>query len=77
MDMINPNNLMVDYINKEINYIDLPSQKQYSKLESPKNSICDMICVLCNSLLHDEYYKVLNESDKGKLSLYRKFTKIC
>lgn len=65
IDFFNPNNVMVDNANKKIQYFDFfddPSKFLFLKPEI--NCTQDIICILCDALLHDECMKALNDNDK-------------
>ena len=68
--MINPNNILVNQATKQMNYIDLPLQEVFEEIEAPKNSVYDMICILCDSLMQKRYFDVLSATDKDKLYSY-------
>ncbi len=68
IDLFNPNNVMIDFANKKIQYFDFFEDfLNFSFLKPDINCTQDIICVLCDALLHDEFMKALDDSDKEKL----------
>ena len=69
IDFFNPNNIMIDFANKKIQYFDFfEDPSKFLFLKPDINCTQDIICVLCDALLHDECMKALDEKDKIKLS---------
>ncbi len=68
IDFFNPNNVMVDFASKKIQYFDFfEDPSKFLFLRPEINCTQDIICVLCDALLHDECMKALDDSDKKKL----------
>lgn len=79
-DFINPNNLIIDYKNQEINFIDLPLhwEKHLKNVEDGHNGSEIMVLLLLDWLMHDEYLEVLKDEDRQKLAeASRKVIKKC
>ncbi len=68
IDFFNPNNIMIDFVNKKIQYFDFfEDPSKFLFLKPDLNCTQDLICVLCDALLHDECMKALDDKDKTKL----------
>ena len=68
MDTINPNNLLVDVKNKQINLIDVfDGPECLQQIKDPKNGVRNMEAVLLDSMLHTEYMKALSPGGKELL----------
>ncbi len=68
IDMINPNNLMVDDVNNKMTYFDpFENPVVFYPILPEVNSVHDMAYLLIDPLLQSEYLKVLEPEEKEEL----------
>lgn len=73
MDVINPNNVLVDALKKRINLIDVLDQKErFSYLQTAYNSERDMIALLLDSIFHTKYIENLPHESRLSFMDYSK-----
>lgn len=65
LDTINPNNILIDQTNKQINIIDVFDGPLFLRqLKSPMNGVRNMEAILLDSIMHAEYIKVLSPGEQ-------------
>lgn len=70
LDTINPNNILIDPKNKQINIIDVLDGPEFLRqIKSPINGVRNMEAILLDSIMHAEYMKVLSPGEQ-KLMKY-------
>lgn len=67
IDMLNPNNLMVDIKNKKLQLIDLFDRNKIPLLEDFYGDIHSMINLILCALYHSEIYYLLNDCERKEL----------
>lgn len=68
IDLFNPNNIIVDTSAKKISHFDLfEKPEMFHPLGRELNGTQDMINILADALLHGEYYKALDETERQSL----------
>ena len=67
IDMLNPNNLMVDIKNKKLQLIDLFDRNKIPLLEDFYGDIHSMINLILCALYHSEIYHLLNDCERKEL----------
>ncbi len=67
VDMLNPNNLMVDNNNKSLQIIDLFNKNKNPILEDFKGDVHSMINLILCALYHSEIYSLLNNCQREEL----------
>ena len=67
MDSINPNNILFDSEEKQLNFIDVEYKDIFTALPKPLNGVRDMIAILLDSLLHKKYFETLTTPQQNRL----------
>ena len=67
IDMLNPNNLMVDIKNKKLQLIDLLDRNKIPLLEDFYGDFHSMINLILCALYHSEIYHLLNDCERKEL----------
>lgn len=67
VDMLNPNNLMVDFKSQKLQLIDLFNRNRIPLLEDFSGDIHSMINLILCALYHSEIYSQLNDNERKEL----------
>lgn len=70
LDIMSPNNILIDKPNKQAHFIDLPDdifQSYFNDITEPKNTTSDLIAICCDSLMNLAHRDNLDKEIADKL----------